>query len=80
MHELSSGLVIPILDHGHTLSANHNEVFQWSICHCVVKSSSGGDFEAQGNYGIKELIELLVSLFNSLVCSVKIDHTIQLRQ
>ena len=35
---------------------------QWSIRHSALKSSSGGGFEARGNYGVKELIELLVSL------------------
>ena len=40
-------------------SANHNAVFQWSICHSELKSSRGGDFEAQGNYGVKELMNLI---------------------
>ena len=51
------------LEHGHTHSANHDVVFQWSICHSVLKSSSGRGFESQGNYGVKELIEPLVSLY-----------------
>ena len=42
-----------LLDHGHTHLANHNAVFQWSICHSVLKSSRRGGFEAQGNYGVK---------------------------
>ena len=43
--------LILTLDHGHTHSANHDEVFQWSICHSALKSSSGGVFtfrELQG--------------------------------
>ena len=59
-----------ILDNGHTHSDNHNVVFQWSISHSALKSLSGRGFEARGNYGVTELTELLIGLFNSLVCSL----------
>ena len=60
-------------DHGHTHSANYNVVFQWSICHCVLKHQVAGVLK------LREITEKKISRTSSesieLISMLYIEHT-----